>query len=193
MFSHSLRAVPAFATVVCVAGSGSTLYAQASAVEDALVKRARVIHEKVITLDTHIDFSPANLVGERNYTQRLETQFNLPKMIDGGLDALFFSIFVGQTREAQNPDAFKPVGYERAYKAAIEKFDAVHRFTCDIAPDKMELALTSAEVHRINAQGADERQWWVSPLCSPRFSLPRSQILHADASASLLASGSISP
>ena len=112
-----------------------------------------MIHEKVITLDTHIDFSPANLVGERNYTQRLETQFNLPKMIDGGLDALFFSIFVGQTREAQNPDAFKPVGYERAYKAAIEKFDAVHRFTCDIAPDKMELALTSAEVHRINAQG----------------------------------------
>jgi membrane dipeptidase len=138
---------------MCVAGSGSTLYAQASATEDSLVERARVIHEKVISLDTHIDFSPANLVGERNYTQRLETQFNLPKMIDGGLDALFFSIFVGQTREAQNPDAFKPVGYERAYKAAIEKFDAVHRFTCDIAPDKMELALTSADVHRINAQG----------------------------------------
>jgi membrane dipeptidase len=106
----------------------------------------------VITLDTHIDFAPADLVSERNYTQRLETQFNLPKMIDGGLDALFFSIYVGQTREAQNPDAFKPAGYERAYKAAIEKFDAVHRFTGEIALDKMEMALTSADVRRINAQ-----------------------------------------
>ena len=138
---------------MCVAGSGSTLYAQASATEDSLVERARVIHEKVISLDTHIDFSPANLVGERNYTQRLETQFNLPRMIDGGLDALFFSIFVGQSREAQNSDAFKPAGYERAYKAAIEKFDAVHCFTREIAADKMELALTSADVRRINVQG----------------------------------------
>jgi membrane dipeptidase len=136
-----------------VAGFGSTLGTRVSAVEDALVKRARVIHEKVITLDTHIDFSPANLVGEQNYTQRLETQFNLPKMVDGGLDALFFSIYVGQTRETQNPDAFKPAGYERAYRAAIEKFDAVHRFTGEIAPDKMELALTSLDVRRINAQG----------------------------------------
>ena len=50
-------------------------------------------------------------------------------MIDGGLDALFFVIYVGQTRETQNPDALKPAGYERAYKLAIEKFDAVRRFT----------------------------------------------------------------
>jgi membrane dipeptidase len=153
MFSHPLRAAPAFATVMCVAGSSSTLHAQASTVETGLLERARVIHEKVITLDTHIDFAPADLVSEQNYTQRLETQFNLPKMIDGGLDALFFSIYVGQTKEAQNPDAFKPAGYERAYKAAIEKFDAVHRFTGEIAPDKMEVALTSADVRRINAQG----------------------------------------
>ncbi|HSE88950.1 MAG TPA: dipeptidase [Candidatus Binatia bacterium] len=118
-----------------------------------MVERARAIHEKVITLDTHIDFSPGDLAGERNYTQRLETQFNLPKMIEGGLDALFFSIYVGQTREVQNPDALQPTGYERAYKAAIEKFDAVHRFTREIAPDKIELASNSADVRRINGQG----------------------------------------
>ena len=56
----------------------STPFAQTSPAEDALIKRARAIHEKVINLDTHIDFEPANLTGERNYTQRLETQFNLP-------------------------------------------------------------------------------------------------------------------
>ena len=131
----------------------STPFAQTSPTEDALIKRARTIHEKVINLDTHIDFEPANLTGERNYTQRLETQFNLPNMIDGGLDALFFSIYVGQTREAQNSDAFTSAGYERAYKLAVEKFDAVQRFTREIAPDKIELALTAADVRRIHATG----------------------------------------
>ena len=131
----------------------STSFAQTSPTEPGLMSRARAIHEKVINLDTHIDFEPANLTGERNYTQRLETQFNLPNMIDGGLDALFFSIYVGQTREAQNPDAFTSAGYERAYKLAVEKFDAVQRFTREIAPDKIELALTAADVRRIHAKG----------------------------------------
>src|SRR5215510_3007294 len=134
------------------AGTSSSAVAQTSRAEDALTKKARAIHEKVITLDTHIDFSPGDLAGERNYSQRLETQFNLPKMIDGGLDALFFSIYVGQTREAQNPDAFQAAGYARAYKAAIEKFDAVHRFIQEIAPNKIDLALNAADVRRINGQ-----------------------------------------
>jgi len=154
MSRHALHALLSFVIAMITAGPGSSTLAQtSSAAEETLVKKARAIHEKVITLDTHIDFSPGDLVGERNYTQRLETQFNLPNMIDGGLDALFFSIYVGQTREAQNPDAFKPAGYERAYKLAVEKFDAVLRFTREIAPDKIELALNAADVRRINAQG----------------------------------------
>jgi len=124
-----------------------------SSSEEALMKRARDIHKRVLTIDTHVDFSPANFTAERNYAQRLDTQLNLPKMVEGGLDAVFFSVFVGQTREAQNPDAFKASGYERAYKAAIEKFDAIHRLTEQIAPDQIELALTSADVRRIHAAG----------------------------------------
>jgi membrane dipeptidase len=126
---------------------------QPSSAEDALIKNARAIHEKVIVLDSHIDFEPADLNSERNYTQRVVTQFNLPKMVDGGLDALFFVIYVGQTRETQNPDALKAAGYERAYALAIEKFDAVHRFTGEIAHEKIELALTSGDVRRIYATG----------------------------------------
>jgi len=104
-------------------------------------------------MDTHVDFEPAHLIGERNYAHRLDTQFDLPKMFEGGLDALFFVVFVGQTREAQNPDAFKPAGYERAYKLAMEKFDAVRSFTRDIAPDKIESASGSADVREIHAKG----------------------------------------
>jgi membrane dipeptidase len=120
---------------------------------DDPVRRARAIHERVITLDSHIDFTAADLTSERNYTQRLDTQFNLPNMIDGGLTGLFFVVYVGQTREAQNPEALKPAGYERAYKLADEKFDAVHRFAREIAPDALELALTSEDARRIGSQG----------------------------------------
>jgi len=135
------------------AGSGPSTSAQASSAgEDALLKCARVIHEKVIVLDTHVDFSPVNLIGQANYMQRMETQFNLPKMIEGGIDALFFVVFVGQTRETQNPAAFKAASYERAYSAAIEKFDAVHHFVREIAPEAMELALTPSDVRRIHAK-----------------------------------------
>src|SRR4051812_15006642 len=62
---------------------------QAAAVpaDAALLKKAHAIHDKVIALDTHDDISPANFTAERNYTQRLDTQVNLPKMVEGGLDA----------------------------------------------------------------------------------------------------------
>ncbi|MGH7845595.1 MAG: dipeptidase [Candidatus Binatia bacterium] len=153
MSRHPLSALLTVVITMAAARPDSSTFAQTSFADQALVKKARAIHEKVITLDTHVDFSPAHLAGERNYTQRLDTQFNLPKMIEGGLDALFFSVYVRQTREAQDPDAFKPAGYERAYKLAVEKFDAIRRFTREIAPDKIELALDSADVRRIHGRG----------------------------------------
>ena len=121
--------------------------------DTAMVKKARAIHDKVIALDTHVDISPATFAGAQNYTERLETDVNLPKMVEGGLDAAFFVVYVGQPNPATTPDAFEPAGYDRAYKAAIEKFDAIHKLTRDIAPDKIELALTAADVRRINATG----------------------------------------
>jgi membrane dipeptidase len=118
-----------------------------------VVAKAKGIHERVIALDTHADISPANFTAEKNYSQRLDTQVNLPKMIEGGLDAAFFIVYVGQPNENTTPDALAPAGYARAYKAAIEKFDAIHRLTKEIAPDKIELALTAEDVRRINGTG----------------------------------------
>jgi len=148
------RVFSSFATLalVCLAGCDWSKFMQTGSAEDALMKMARMIHERVITLDSHVDISPANFTAERNYTERLDTQVSLPKMFEGGLDAVFFSVYVRQATEAQSPDAFKPAGYERAYKAAIEKFDGILRLTEQIAPDTIELALTSADVRRIKAQ-----------------------------------------
>jgi membrane dipeptidase len=114
--------------------------------DEALVKKARGIHDRVIALDTHDDIAPANFTAEKNYTQRLDTQVNLPKMIEGGLDASFFIVYVGQGE-------LTPAGFDKAYADAIEKFEAIHRLTKTIAPDKIELALTADDVTRIAKSG----------------------------------------
>lgn len=74
----------------------SSRWAQAPAPDAALVARARAIHERVITLDTHNDIEPSHFTAGCNYTQRLTTQVNLPKMRDGGLDVSFMIAYVGQ-------------------------------------------------------------------------------------------------
>ena len=112
----------------------------------ALVARARAIHDRVIALDTHDDINPRDFTTERNYTQRLENQVNLPKMKEGGLDASFFIVYVGQGPLTTD-------GYAQAYRQAVEKFDAIHRLTTEIAPDQIELARTAADVRRIAGSG----------------------------------------
>jgi len=139
--------------VLALSSSLAILSAQAPTGDADLVRRARAIHDRVIALDTHNDIEPENFVPGKNYTQRLDTQVNLPKMIEGGLDASFFIVYVGQPNLKQQPDALSPAGYDRAYKQAIAKFDAVHRLTEEIAPDKIGLALTADDVRRINASG----------------------------------------
>ncbi|HXT69518.1 MAG TPA: dipeptidase [Vicinamibacterales bacterium] len=118
--------------------------------EAALVARARAIHERVITLDTHNDIGPNNFQWSRNYTQDLGNQVNLPKMKAGGLDVSFMIVYVGQD---QGPDAFTAAGFQRAYDQAFEKFEAVHRLTKSLAPDQIELALSPADVVRIAKSG----------------------------------------
>jgi membrane dipeptidase len=134
----------AVAVTLTLTAGPAAIHGQAADAE--LEKRARAIHDRVIALDTHDDINPANFTAERNYTQDLTTQVNLPKMIKGGLDASFFIVYVGQGE-------LTPAGYEDAYKQAIAKFDAIHRLTKEIAPEQIELALTAADVRRIAAKG----------------------------------------
>ena len=84
---------------------------------------------------------------------RLTNQVNLPKMKEGGLDVSFMIVYVGQSNPPQVADAFQPPGYDRAYKAASAKFDAVHHLTEELAPNEIELALTAADVTRIAKSG----------------------------------------
>ena len=114
--------------------------------EQQLVQRALGIHERVITLDTHADINTSNFTPDNNYTSNLDTQVNLPKMEQGGLDVAWFIVYTGQsTLDAE--------GYAAAYANAIDKFDAIHRLAEDIAPEQIEIAYTSDDVRRIVAEG----------------------------------------
>ena len=142
------RSLMASSVAACVllTGTASRPSAQATGPDAALTARARAIHDRVIALDTHDDISPADFTPERNYTQDLPNQVTLPKMVAGGLDASFFIVYVGQGPQT-------PEGFDNAYKQAIAKFEAIHRLTQEIAPDKIELALTAADVRRIAKSG----------------------------------------
>lgn len=142
---RSLPVRPALVSIL--AGSLALMSCAGEPSAGDLDARARAIHDRVLTLDTHDDISPANFTPERNYTQRLETQVNLPKMEEGGLDASFMIVYVGQR------DDFTPEGYKAAYDQAMEKFDAIHRLTEEIAPDRIGLALTPEDVRSIAASG----------------------------------------
>lgn len=114
--------------------------------EISLEERAKLIHEKVITIDTHDDINVKNFTDSLNYTQRLDTQVNLPKMEEGGLDVAWLIVYTGQ-------DTLTTQGYQKASANATSKFEAIHKFCKEIAPEKIELALTSDDVRRINAAG----------------------------------------
>ena len=116
-----------------------TTAATAQLFDPTLVDKAKAIHSHVLKLDTHNDIEPSNFTDDCNYTMRLTTQVNLPKMVEGGMDVTFMIVYVGQ-------GPLTPEGYDNAYRQAIAKFDAVHRFTEKIAPDNIGLALTPADV-----------------------------------------------
>jgi membrane dipeptidase len=116
-----------------------TVASPAQTNDAGLIAKAKAIHEHVIKLDTHNDIDPANFTADCNYTMRLTTQVNIPKMVEGGMDVSFMIVYVGQ-------GPLTPEGYDNAYRQAVAKFDAVHRLTEKIAPDNIGLALTPADV-----------------------------------------------
>ncbi|SVB48309.1 uncharacterized protein METZ01_LOCUS201163, partial [marine metagenome] len=114
--------------------------------EEELVAHAQGIHDRVLTLDTHDDI-PFNFATEEvDPGVRGNRKVDLVKMREGGLDVGFFIVYVGQTERT-------PENYEKAKQDAMTKFDAIHRMTKQMHPDKIELAYTADDVLRIHESG----------------------------------------
>ncbi len=114
--------------------------------ETALIERARDIHARVLTIDTHDDIPLDFATAEVDPGVDGDRQVDLVKMEAGGLDAAFFIVYVGQTaRTAQN--------YAQAQADALTKFDAIHRLAEEQYPDRIEIAYTADDFERIVASG----------------------------------------
>ena len=100
----------------------------------------------IITIDTHDDINVKNFTDSLNYTMDTDTQVNLPKMIQGGLDVAWFIVYTGQGELNEE-------GYKSAEENAMSKFDAINRLVSVYAADQIELALTSDDVYRIHKKG----------------------------------------
>jgi membrane dipeptidase len=114
--------------------------------DKTLVARAKEIHTRVLTIDTHDDIPFDFATPEVDPGVRGDRQVDLPKMREGGLDAGFFVVFVGQGDRT-------PEGYAKAKTEAMSKFDAIHRMTEKMHPGTIGLAYSPADVERIHKAG----------------------------------------
>jgi membrane dipeptidase len=132
MKKHLWRAVIIFVA----AAAPVDIFAQ-SAPPDEVSARAKQLHERAIVVDTHDDttqrliFEKAFDIGARNKDGNID----IPRMREGGLDAIFFSIWV-------TGDVTGPI----AVKRALDQIDAV-REAVRTHPD-LVLASTAADVRR---------------------------------------------
>jgi len=110
---------------------------------DGIADHARQLHFSSIVLDTHADttqrlFTSAYEFGKRNTDG---SQVDLPRMRDGGLSALFFSIWI-------DSDIHGPPAVEKA----LDQIDAVRELVRS-HPNDLVLATTADDVRRAHASG----------------------------------------
>jgi len=104
----------------------------------AQAPNARDVHERAIVVDTHADttqrliFDPKFNIAERHGDGNID----IPRMRDGGMDALFFSIWVPS-------EVTGPIAVKRAF----DQIDAV-REAVRQHPDALLLATTAADVRK---------------------------------------------
>lgn len=118
--------------------------------QDDVTPEVREMHERMLVLDTHLD-TPARMddgswdFSERHRHEWDNSQVDLPRMIEGGLDGGFFVIY---TRQGD----LTPEGYRQARDAALVRAMAIRRMIGENR-DVMSLALTAADIERLHREG----------------------------------------
>ena len=108
-------------------------------------------HDGFFTIDTHIDTPTAALMREgwdfavRHDRAADRSQCDLPRMDEGGIDALGFAVFVTQA-------ARTPAGYALAHEKARQVFTRIHEVVAKNA-DRCAIALRADDGPRLKAEG----------------------------------------
>jgi membrane dipeptidase len=123
-------------------------HAQAPPSDEQLLERAQEIHQKALTLDTHVD-----IPGTQYATEELDPGVDQPDlrsdlvdMKKGGVDGVFLAAYTAQRQE------FDDVTYERLHQEVLAKIEAIRRLP-KMHPAQCELAVSPADVERISRTG----------------------------------------
>jgi membrane dipeptidase len=113
---------------------------------DPSPEKVKRIHEKALTVDTHCD-TPMDIVNEGTDIGKVNPKgkVDLPRMKEGGLDAIFFAAFTGQ--KSRTEENYREV-YHLANQLIDSTYSAVGRY-----PELAEIALSSKDARRIEKSG----------------------------------------
>ena len=146
-----LKPVAALAILTSVVLMAACSAARVELDEKSLEAKAWKLQAKILTVDTHCDTAmsmtrPNWDIGERHETGKPGSGLiDLPRMKEGGLDALFFGCFVGQ-------GARTPEGYAQAKTRVLLMLDAVDKMG-EKYPNLVAKATTPADAYRIKKEG----------------------------------------
>jgi membrane dipeptidase len=114
--------------------------------EEQIIRKADRIHALYLTVDTHCD-TPLDFYGQEFDlgVKHDEGCVDFPRMKEGGLDAEFFAVFIGQgPRDDLTLDA--------VHKKALGIFDAIHKNVAN-NPSLAEIAVTADDAYKLKKEG----------------------------------------
>ncbi len=102
--------------------------------------RARELHQRSIVVDTHVDTTQRLFFDGFGLGQRhSDGSVDIPRLRDGGVDAIFFAVWMPGTITGQ-----------KAVDSAFRQLDAVH-LEIGRHPHELVFARTAADIHRARA------------------------------------------
>ena len=141
---------PAQVMILTLAVSASGLHGQTYDDPEIKAKAAR-IHEAALTLDTHGDLPnfmisrPDFDISKAHDPYVTGSRIDLPRMKQGGLDAMFFAVYLGQGPRT-------PEGYADAKNRAMAQFDLIHGIVAK-HPGLAGLATTPEDAFALEKEG----------------------------------------
>ena len=124
--------------------------ADSSKHESKLQKKAARIHQAAFTVDSHTD-TPLRIgregfdFGIRNDPTETRSKIDLPRMKEGGMDGIWFAVFVGQGPRT-------PEGNKKARERADQVTKVIYE-TVNLFPDALEVATRADDLARLARKG----------------------------------------
>jgi membrane dipeptidase len=118
--------------------------------KQTIEEKAAAIHEKALTIDSHTDTPLRFTRDEYSITDRHDghetySRLDLPRMEEGGLDAVFIAAFIGQGHRTVE-------GHTKANAKTHEIIDSIYS-QVNKNLSKVEVALTPDDAYRLEKQG----------------------------------------